>query len=209
MCFEVLGFDILIDADLRPWLLEVNFTPSFMTDSRLDFRIKSQLIQDTLKLMVLPDKERQCFGRVHAQYLQRRAAGNKTKQDHAELKAIAQDIRDLHENSSRGGFIKIFPANDYFCYSKYIRYSQVLWTGGLLEAIYVRARKNLSPVRAARTAERKKRGSPTTPRKMNIHRSPCRVNSFIKSLNFGSVDSDKSHSRSNSNFTALTEKLII
>ena len=36
MCFEVLGFDVLIDEDVKPWLLEVNQAPSFQTDSALD-----------------------------------------------------------------------------------------------------------------------------------------------------------------------------
>ena len=41
-CFEILGFDVLIDSDLKPWLLEVNLSPSLAADSPLDHTIKSQ-----------------------------------------------------------------------------------------------------------------------------------------------------------------------
>jgi len=33
---------------MKPWLLEVNHTPSFTTDTPLDEKIKSSLITDTL-----------------------------------------------------------------------------------------------------------------------------------------------------------------
>jgi len=35
-CFEIFGFDIMLDQELKVWLLEVNHTPSFHTDSPLD-----------------------------------------------------------------------------------------------------------------------------------------------------------------------------
>ena len=35
-CFELLGFDVMIDWKLRPYLIEVNHSPSFSCDSPLD-----------------------------------------------------------------------------------------------------------------------------------------------------------------------------
>jgi hypothetical protein len=49
-CFEVFGFDILIDSDLKPWVLEVNLSPSLATDAPLDLKIKTNLITDTLNM---------------------------------------------------------------------------------------------------------------------------------------------------------------
>lgn len=50
-CFEIFGFDILIDSELKPWILEVNLNPSLVTDSPLDFMIKANLTTDTLNLV--------------------------------------------------------------------------------------------------------------------------------------------------------------
>jgi tubulin polyglutamylase TTLL4 len=51
VCFEVYGFDILIDSKLKPWLLEVNISPSLSSSSPLDKKIKTMLICDTLNLV--------------------------------------------------------------------------------------------------------------------------------------------------------------
>ncbi|NXU21459.1 TTL13 polyglutamylase, partial [Pardalotus punctatus] len=50
-CFEILGFDILLDRRLKPWLLEVNHSPSFNTDSQLDHEVKDALLCDTFNLI--------------------------------------------------------------------------------------------------------------------------------------------------------------
>ncbi len=57
-CFELLGFDILVDSCLkydhfptgRPWLLEVNLSPSLACDAPLDYYLKSNLVAETLSL---------------------------------------------------------------------------------------------------------------------------------------------------------------
>lgn len=53
MCFQILGFDVMIDHNLKSQLLEVNQSPSFTTDSPLDYKIKKALISETIKLLNL------------------------------------------------------------------------------------------------------------------------------------------------------------
>jgi len=36
MCFEVLGFDVILDSKCKPFLLEVNSMPSFACDAEID-----------------------------------------------------------------------------------------------------------------------------------------------------------------------------
>lgn len=50
-CFEVFGYDILIDSELKPWLLEVNLSPSLACESPLDTTIKANLIADTFNMI--------------------------------------------------------------------------------------------------------------------------------------------------------------
>ncbi|XP_071491790.1 uncharacterized protein [Diadema antillarum] len=50
-CVELFGFDILIDSSLKPWLLEVNFSPALGLDCSIDHNIKRDLIGDIVDLM--------------------------------------------------------------------------------------------------------------------------------------------------------------
>lgn len=62
-CFEVLGFDILIDSNLKPWLIEINMSPSMNTDSPLDLKIKGNMISELLNMTgVIPLDERYLDG---------------------------------------------------------------------------------------------------------------------------------------------------
>jgi hypothetical protein len=50
-CFEVLGFDILIDKKAIPWLLEVNWAPSLASGSPFDIAIKSSVVKGALNIV--------------------------------------------------------------------------------------------------------------------------------------------------------------
>jgi tubulin polyglutamylase TTLL4 len=52
-CFELFGFDLMLDSKLRPWLIEVNVSPSLMGNSPLDRRVKGLLLSDTFHLVGL------------------------------------------------------------------------------------------------------------------------------------------------------------
>lgn len=52
-CFEILGLDVMVDAVMRPWLLEVNHSPSFTCDAAIDWRVKHALLTETLHMLCL------------------------------------------------------------------------------------------------------------------------------------------------------------
>ncbi|KAH8023063.1 hypothetical protein HPB51_010847 [Rhipicephalus microplus] len=50
-CFELYGYDVLLDEQLRPWLLEVNASPSLTASTRADALLKQALVDDVLRLV--------------------------------------------------------------------------------------------------------------------------------------------------------------
>lgn len=66
-CFEILGFDILLDKNAHPWLLEVNCMPSLASYSEFDSHLKSRVISGTLKILDLqPNFKNKCIQRFKA-----------------------------------------------------------------------------------------------------------------------------------------------
>jgi tubulin polyglutamylase TTLL1 len=50
-CFELYGYDVLLDANLRPWLIEVNASPSLSTTTEPDRIMKSALLRDVFAVV--------------------------------------------------------------------------------------------------------------------------------------------------------------
>eukprot|EP00668_Euglena_longa_P015043 GGOE01019091.1.p1 GENE.GGOE01019091.1~~GGOE01019091.1.p1 ORF type:complete len:520 (+),score=116.26 GGOE01019091.1:63-1622(+) len=115
-CFELFGFDILLDADQEPHLLEVNILPSMESSSQLDYDIKSAVATDTFNMLLL-----QVYDRDQRSYP---AINPETAQE-----AIC-NFEDA--NAHRGGFQLLFPTPDtiprfspFFCHAS--AYDASLW----------------------------------------------------------------------------------
>uniref|UniRef100_A0A8C7PTL5 Tubulin--tyrosine ligase-like protein 5 n=1 Tax=Oncorhynchus mykiss TaxID=8022 RepID=A0A8C7PTL5_ONCMY len=151
-CFELYGFDVLIDSNLKPWLLEVNLSPSLACDAPLDLKIKASMISDMFSivgfvcqdpLLRQPRSERVAldpglkYPAPKAQR-QRPLSANNTdtdgpkekpgsKQGDSTLGLTAEELKVLRrireEHERRGGFIRIFPTPETWeLYSGYLEY---------------------------------------------------------------------------------------
>lgn len=53
-CFECYGYDIIIDNSLKPWLIEVNASPSLTSTTSTDRVMKYNLINDVINIILQP-----------------------------------------------------------------------------------------------------------------------------------------------------------
>ncbi|KAK5614427.1 hypothetical protein CRENBAI_024340 [Crenichthys baileyi] len=139
-CFELYGFDVLIDSNLKPWLLEVNLSPSLSCDAPLDLKIKASMIADMFSLVGLVGQDplsRQSLSdrfmvdkQAAAPRVQQRPISSvssetngfndkqraKNRKEESTLNLTAEEIKVLRrikeEYERRGGFIRIFPTQD-------------------------------------------------------------------------------------------------
>lgn len=117
-CFEILGFDVILDRKCKPWLLEVNHSPSFHTDSKLDSQIKTALISDTLKLLDIKTVDRKkCIEedrkRVQARLTGPRLETREMKQD--KMRMVTDEwLKNVqqYEETNVSGFRRIYPPEE-------------------------------------------------------------------------------------------------
>ncbi|XP_052348667.1 tubulin polyglutamylase TTLL4 isoform X3 [Oncorhynchus keta] len=148
-CHELFGFDIMLDENLKPWVLEVNISPSLHSSTALDVAIKGQMIRDVLNLagFLLPQREEVlpsasssasslCGGTrersrpeistdekvKRAFYLSQRFADQDFFSSILDV-LTPEDVRVLAETedelSRKGEFERVFPSH---CSSRYLRF---------------------------------------------------------------------------------------
>ncbi|XP_053549291.1 tubulin polyglutamylase TTLL7 [Bombina bombina] len=142
VCFEVLGFDIILDRKLKPWLLEINRAPSFGTDQKIDYDVKKGVLLDALKLLNIraSDKKKnlakqkaEAQKRLYGQGSMKRLSPGSSdyeKQRHTlerkkeELKERLAQVRkqisrEDFENRHMGNYRRIYPPEDKLLLEKY------------------------------------------------------------------------------------------
>jgi len=154
-CFELFGFDLMLDSKLKPWLIEVNISPSLMGSSPLDKMIKGVLMADVFHLVgVMPHDARKIKKMQKAERLSRvlgsgrrktwgAGAGSGSRSNKRSLKDLdstgldgltPEDWKIIHDHEDElsrcGNFECIFPTRQNVeNFSKFFhcrRYSNVL-----------------------------------------------------------------------------------
>ncbi|KAK3252707.1 hypothetical protein CYMTET_38009 [Cymbomonas tetramitiformis] len=150
ICYEVYGFDIVLDDKLRAWLLEVNTGPALQSPSPLDKRLKFKMVSDMLNLVGLVPYDRVQFEEQEDAKRQARLTGIGVKPEDKptkrEIRSIPQmdfskipladlpvELKEMLAEESRCNmFQRVFPAQDavrnehYMQFFETQRYSNVL-----------------------------------------------------------------------------------
>eukprot|EP00916_Digyalum_oweni_P005282 GHVL01009263.1.p1 GENE.GHVL01009263.1~~GHVL01009263.1.p1 ORF type:complete len:279 (-),score=45.96 GHVL01009263.1:21-857(-) len=137
VCFEILGFDFLLDYKLKPWLIEINHSPSFAIDSPLDNIVKTAVVEDALTLINIVPSNQKKFGK-HRKKLEKlvKSEGAHCADGHIRATRLHQknDIadklarnRDSFEDLNCGGYKKIYPFENNK-YDELLQFSQKMFS---------------------------------------------------------------------------------
>ena len=121
-CFELYGFDILIDDNLNCWLMEVNLSPNLHFDAPIDLKIKGEMIAEIFDIIrVVPYDIRNEIYENNSKF-----SSIAKYLNYPELKDIKinnelkQQIWDTEEEYMRmKQFKRIFPSINYPKYQKF------------------------------------------------------------------------------------------
>ncbi|XP_049872008.1 tubulin polyglutamylase TTLL13-like isoform X2 [Pectinophora gossypiella] len=132
-CFEILGFDILLDHKLHPYILEVNHSPSFHTDTQLDREVKEGLLTDTFTMLNIwqCDKKRvleEDRRRIRDRLLQTNKYAEYTPLEEKEPEKSPWQTQIQWEETHLGNFRRVYPVGEQYA-SLFQQPSGSLYTG--------------------------------------------------------------------------------
>ncbi|KAL0821053.1 hypothetical protein ABMA28_005687 [Loxostege sticticalis] len=132
-CFEILGFDILLDHKLHPFILEVNHSPSFHTDTQLDREVKESLLTDTFTMLNIwqCDKKRvleEDRKRIRDRLLQTNKFAEFVPSDEKEPEKSPWQTQIQWEETHLGNFRRVYPVGEQYA-SLFQQPSGSLYTG--------------------------------------------------------------------------------
>ena len=52
LCFEIFGYDFILDSDFRPWILEINDNPGLCISSPVIEKIIPRMLDDAFRLTI-------------------------------------------------------------------------------------------------------------------------------------------------------------
>jgi tubulin polyglutamylase TTLL5 len=115
-CFELFGYDVLIDEQLRPWLIEVNASPSLARDHAIDKRVKNAVIKDLVLLLDPAPYDRAALASILKRRLNAMAKRTTAPpKNDAELEKDLRDILGSHVPRSFGEIPKIMGGYEMLC----------------------------------------------------------------------------------------------
>ena len=94
--FEVFGFDVILDEELKPWLIEVNACPALSRENDLDSIVKGSLIEDTLKIVSPPNYNREALAEICHRRLCKKKRSRSQKSSDRDI--LDQDLRRILDN---------------------------------------------------------------------------------------------------------------
>lgn len=115
MCFEILGFDVMLDYKLQPWLLEVNHAPSFAAESELDRVVKTEVLRDSFELLNLHPEARRLKKREAREKMEQRAMGVSKKTSMEERMALELESaleRTAWEDEHLTSYKRLYPSEE-------------------------------------------------------------------------------------------------
>jgi tubulin polyglutamylase TTLL6/13 len=128
-CFEILGFDIFLDEKLSPWLLEVNHSPSFNTDTLLDRVVKTNLLTETMKLLAINPKDRIKSRKIEKAKAMERIKGKSNVESTSNAEPVGPTREEVHarhdkmEDEIMVNYYRIYPVQGYEKYDQFIEFS--------------------------------------------------------------------------------------